>query len=479
MGSKIKTLLLLIAASIVAVVVLSTGLGDKKNNDPQTFYRVYLDGKPIGLIRSRTALENYINKKQSELRKKYNVDKVYEPVGLQIEKEITYDKNISSEKKIYEEIKGLKPFTIQGYTYSIKGRDKIYVLDQKVFRDAAIKTIKAFVNSNDYNNFKNGTQKPIADVGKLIEDIYISEEISLKKGNISTNEQIFTNNEDLAKYLLFGTLEEQKSYAVQIGDTIEKVAFNNNLSVDEFMVANPKFTDVNNLLYPGQKVIIGLINPKFSVVVEEHTVERKVKDFKTEVRYDPKIMAGTNYQLQAGVAGEDKVTQKIKLINGKIEQVVPISVEELKPTIDRIVVRGGKVFASVGDTGYWAWPTLTPYTITSPYAFRWGKLHEAVDIAGCGYGSPIYAANNGVIYYTGYMGTAGNTIMVNHNNGYYTLYAHLSKFYVKVGQVVERGQVIGAMGQTGFATGVHLHFGLFKGIPYKGGYSLNPLSLYR
>ena len=73
----------------------------------------------------------------------------------------------------------------------------------------------------------------------------------------------------------------------------------------------------------------------------------------------------------------------------------------------------------------------------------------------------------------------GQYIIVNHNNGYYTLYAHLAERYVSVGQEVSIGETIGAMGQTGNTTGVHLHLGLWRGFPYSGGSSsLNPMSLF-
>jgi len=125
-------------------------------------------------------------------------------------------------------------------------------------------------------------------------------------------------------------------------------------------------------------------------------------------------------------------------------------------------------------------------------------LHEAVDISGTGYGSSIYAANGGVVTtvkggcVAGDMscnGRGGNYIVIKHNtNNYYTIYMHLKDIYVSKGQNVSRGQVIGTMGNTGNVSpapsssnpyaGTHLHFGLYIGEPYNGGYSINPMSLY-
>ncbi|MNE99280.1 Murein DD-endopeptidase MepM [compost metagenome] len=101
-----------------------------------------------------------------------------------------------------------------------------------------------------------------------------------------------------------------------------------------------------------------------------------------------------------------------------------------------------------------------------------------MDITGTGHGSPIYAANNGVITEATSHYSYGNYIVVNHNNGYYSLYAHMSRLNVKVGQVVGRGSVIGYMGSTGHSTGTHLHFEIWKGKPMGGGYRINPYTVY-
>ena len=173
----------------------------------------------------------------------------------------------------------------------------------------------------------------------------------------------------------------------------------------------------------------------------------------------------------------NKVTKKIKKSNGDIISAVVIKSEEVVPTVNKIIVRG-KGNISTGSLGTWAWPTKTPYVITSPYAWRWGKFHDGIDISGTGHGSPIYAANDGVVVEARYTSYNGNYVIINHNNGYYTNYGHLASLMVKKGDIVSIGQQIGKMGATGFAFGTHLHFGLWKGYPYVGGTSLNPMRLY-
>ena len=112
---------------IIVVIMLfsffiTTGFTSFGKN-PQNVYRVYLKGKSLGLIESKEDLEKYINKKQSEIKKKYNVDKVYPPKDLDIVKERTFSKKLNTIEEIYNEIKDESPFTISGYIIKIKGLD--------------------------------------------------------------------------------------------------------------------------------------------------------------------------------------------------------------------------------------------------------------------------------------------------------------------------------------------------------------------
>ncbi len=110
------------------------------------------------------------------------------------------------------------------------------------------------------------------------------------------------------------------------------------------------------------------------------------------------------------------------------------------------------------------WPVADYYGITSPFGYRThpinGKwsLHTGVDLGSQG-GTKIFAAQSGVVVEsTTNGGGYGYYIKIDHGNGVETLYAHCSALYVKVGQTVQRGQVIAAVGRTGAATGNHLHF---------------------
>jgi len=484
---------LLIGIVISTLIVMVTTTYDFSK--PQSVYRVYLKGKSVGLIKSKTKLEDYIDSEQTALKRKYQVDKVYAPTDLDIEKEITYKKNIKSTKQIYEKIKDIEPFTITGYAVKIepskettnesqkaeKKEQTIYVLDKDVFKTAAENYAKAFVTEDVYNAYKDDTQVEVKDVGKKVENIYIDNDIKITKMNIPSDNTIYTSTEDLSKYLLFGTLKDQNKYTVKEGDTIEDVAFNNKLSVEEFLIANPDFNAKENMLYPGQVVTLGVLKPQLSLVVEEHVVEMQTVKYETETEYDEGLLIGTSNVKQTGANGSNKVTEKVKKVNGETTNVVITNTQEIKAARKEIIVKGGASIdnGTIRADGTWSWPTKQPYSISSPFGYRWGMLHDGIDIIGPGYGSPIYAANSGVVATASSKSDNGNYIVINHNNGYWTMYAHLSAFYVQTGQVVKSGQLIGGMGQSGWATGTHLHFGVFQnGYPYYGGTAVNPLLLY-
>lgn len=512
------SIIFVIIVSILSIFLL--GFKMVQNKVPTEIYAVYLDGEKIGNVKSKTEFENFINEKEEALRKKYNVNKIYTPKGVEIKKVVTYNNNYDTFEKIYETLVKQQSFTVKGIIVEIEKKSaakykgdesaavdndkekkeiiKINVTSKDIFDDSVTNLVKAFIDEEEYNAYMEGTQKPIVDTGELIENIYILDEITYKEGYIPTNEKIFTETDELTKYLLYGTTEEQATYTVKDGDTIESIATANKLNTQEFLIANPQFTSVNNLLYTSQKVVVGLINPVINVVVEKHSVKEEVSKYTTEIKYDSDLVVGYSYTEREGENGLERVTRKYQYINGSLVDVATGTSVEIKPSVSKIVVKGDRYIAHVADLSYWAWPTSRPYTITTGYEYRWGSFHAAIDIY-VGFGSPIYAANNGTVLAvgnncvrgdTGCNNTRGNYIIINHNiGGYHTQYMHLNQVLVRPGQTVSRGQKIATMGNTGYVvptpaygsgsySGTHLDFGVWIGVPYNGGRHINPFSIY-
>jgi murein DD-endopeptidase MepM/ murein hydrolase activator NlpD len=113
----------------------------------------------------------------------------------------------------------------------------------------------------------------------------------------------------------------------------------------------------------------------------------------------------------------------------------------------------GSSGSGVSSSGF-IWPVNGP--ITSGFGWRWGQMHEGIDI-GAPCGTPIHAAAAGTVIYSGWADGYGNFVVIDHGNGLATAYGHQSAIYVSSGSV-SQGQTIGAVGSTGHSTGCHLHF---------------------
>lgn len=483
-----KKVTLGILVLLLSTIIFLLGFNYNSNNlEPKTYYQVYLDDELLGTIKSRKELENYIDKQGEYYKNKYGVKNVYAPNGLEIKKVLTYHDDLKKVRDIYKEIDKRKSFTIKGYQFTLKKDkkvQKIYVTEKNIFKKAMENTIKTFVGSENYEAYLNNSQPEITTTGRKIENVYLDQKISIKEVNASVKDKIYTDETDLSKYILYGSNPVSESYIIKPGDTIEKVAFTNEISVEEFMISNPEFTDKTNLLFPGQQVVIGTIEPQVDVVVKEYVVVDKESDYQTEIRYDENRVIGDDEVIQNGEKGLIRVSQEEKRVNGFISSVVPENKEVLKPAINQILVKGEKYVPTIGSTSNWAWPTTSGWTISTGYGYRiFGgtrEFHQALDISGTGYNSPIYAVTNGVVSESTYRYPDGNYVCINHNNGYYTCYAHMQKRAVTVGQTVERGGIIGYVGSTGLSTGPHVHFEVWVGgRPWNGGRRINPWSMYQ
>lgn len=484
---------------IFSILLFFVGIDSRIEGSPVEVYQVYLDGEKIGLIANKEELLNLIDTEQIEIKEKYQVDKVFPPDGLDIKKIYTYDDDIVDCISIYNKIKDIEPFTIEGYkatiTYTeekiindgeiVKPGDPVYLymLDKNIFEESLYNVAKSFLGSDELTKYENNTQKEITDTGENITSVYFEETMTIKKDLVSTEEYIFSSTEELSKYLLYGTVEEQKKYYIKEGEDLETIADDNSLNIEELLIANPQFTSANVLLTPGEEVSVGLISPLISVAYRKTVVVDNDEHYKTQV-----IKDSTKYndykQVQTyGQNGINRITQDVKYINGEIQSLVIVGTEVIKEPINQVEVHGTKSYGG-GNYYYqntqgnsdWSWPTISPFVITSRYKWRWGRQHQGIDISGCGYGSPIYAVRGGTVSYVNYnrSKSEGLSVYIDHGNGYVTQYMHLSKILVSQGQQVSREQKIGLMGCTGSCTGTHLHLGVWIGQPYRGGQVLDP-----
>lgn len=486
-----KNVLLLVFLIILIPSIFVLGFGYKKTILPNYYYQVYLDDELLGTIKNKEKLESYIDKEGNSIKKKYKVSKVYAPKGLQIQRITTYSDKVDSIYSIYQKIKKDAPFTIKGYEFKIKKETdegkietiKINVLDEKIFKKSVEEMINIYVGSDKYNAYLDNNQVKIETTGENIENVYLEENITVKETKISVNEKIYSSKDELSKFLLFGDDYKTSDYIVKVGDTVEEVAFNNKISTEELLISNESLTSSTNLLYPGQRLVIAETTPQINIVTETYVVKDVESGYKTEEEYDSSMMLGDEKVTREGENGLVRVSQTEKKVNGILTYVAPKGKEVLKEPVNKKVVKGSKYVPTVGSLTNWGWPVDSGWTLSSGYQYRYSpvgrgrELHTGLDISGTGYGAKIYATNNGVIYKAEYHYSYGYHVVINHNNGYYSLYAHMSKIApnMKKGRTVAKGEVIGYVGSTGDSTGPHVHYEIWKGCDYC---HVNPSVLY-
>ena len=522
-----KKYLAAIISVVVGVVLFLLCFNYNEKDYPNEYYNVYLDDELLGTIASKSELLSYIENNTlrlinaKEIVKTYcedkrtldqiideyelqniidkspkvnyynnqnrkcvditiidgtDIEKIYNPNGLEIEKVLTYQNSVNSVEEIYSKITSKEHFTVKGYQFTISDGENakyVYVIDKQIFEDAVKKFIEVYVGKEEYEAYLKGTQQEIKLTGSMLENIYINETITIKEKQIPMDYTIYTSVDDLANFLIYGESPVTQLYKVKNKQMISDIAIENEISNQEFLIANPKYKN-NSLIAVGTEVLIKQTNPQLRVVVEKFVVQDKTVNYRTLYQHDETQYTDYIKTIQNGKNGLQRVSQREKSINGSIVYIEPKGKETLRNSIDEIIVKGDKTKPNIGDLNNWTWPSEPGWTNADGWGYRIHpltgerKFHYGIDIAGTGYNSAIYAANNGTIVVREWHYSYGYYIVVNHNNGYYTLYAHMNKFYpgLKVGDTVLRGQQIGYVGSTGDSTGPHIHYELWKGCYY-------------
>lgn len=183
--------------------------------------------------------------------------------------------------------------------------------------------------------------------------------------------------------------------------------------------------------------------------------------FKTKKTNDKSMDVGLTKVTTEGQNGSKQIVEEVVLIDGTESSREIIEETILKEPVTKQVLVGTKISINGGAgagnaTGSFMWP-LAGGVITSSFGPRWGTTHAGIDI-GASRGTSIFASDGGTVELARWYGGYGYAIIINHGNGYKTLYGHCSQLIAKAGQKVSKGQLIARVGSTGNSTGPHLHF---------------------
>jgi len=250
-------------------------------------------------------------------------------------------------------------------------------------------------------------------------------------------------------------------YTVQNGDTVSTISRRFGLTVNTILWANNLSSF--SLIRPGDRLAILPYSGVLYTVKKGDTLARIANTYAVELE---KILSCNTLGNSLAV-GQKIVVPGATRISERVAVRKPASTNYTGISVIKDLIKNPGV-KSTGNK--MTWPTVGA-RITQYFSWR----HNGVDI-GNKVGTPIYAADSGTVITAqgGYNGGYGNTIVIDHGGGKKTRYGHMSKLFVKVGEEVEKGENIGAMGSTGRSTGPHLHFEvLINGARY------NPLNYIR
>ncbi len=269
---------------------------------------------------------------------------------------------------------------------------------------------------------------------------------------VQPNEVVMTNSESMSEALQrsavpFTVVQEKgreaiTTYTVAAGDTVLGIAAKFGLQPETILWANSNIEQNPDRLAIGDVLNILPFDGVLHVVKAGDTLSGLAAKFKVDagtiVEYEPNGLAD--------VADALKIGSQVVVPNGSKPFVAA-------PTIPSTAVRvNAPDDANIGS-GSFSWPASG--NITQQF---WGG-HRAIDI-GSWTGAPVKAADGGYVVLAGggWNGGYGNHVIIDHGNGFTTLYAHMNSIFVRSGESVSRGQQIGTVGNTGNSTGPHLHF---------------------
>lgn len=351
------------------------------------------------------------------------------------------------------------------------------------------KFLCAVKNETDASSVFNSIIDPVKKQSESGSIVAFVEEIDYVQGLYPNNENTLWDSSKLKE-----TLSKPKStaeyYKTKKGDTPSFVAKENNLSLKQLKALNPS-VDFSKRLKKSTSLLVKAQSDYLKVKVMKTKVTKQLIGYEKVTRESSSMLKGTKKISQNGSYGEKLITTLVTYINGERTYSTVVSERQTKAPVSEITLVGtkspysGYYGSSYSSYGYsssgFIWPTRGAYSLSSGYGYRsasisgWG-YHGGIDIirgGGSSAGTPVIASASGTVI-TAYAGSTGygNTVLIDHGNGYQTRYGHMlwGSITVYPGQRVYQGQQIGQIGSTGNSTGPHLHFEILK-----NGVKQNPL----
>lgn len=413
-----------------------------------TSYRVLVDGQEMGVVLDHNTVELAVlsveKQGKSILGEEYHLEnEILYDFGLHLKSELSDSSQV--EHFLYSQLDGLGA-ALARYAVKLNGA-QVAVLEQEEGLQQVLNQILDSY-STEYTISAEFVEQIVT------EKVYAGD---------------FTSVENLSLMLTENTTGET-TYTVKSGDTFNGIAYQHDMSSSELQSLNPNLDP--DRLYVNDVLNVKEIIPLLSVQITDRLDYIQALACPVEEVSDPNSYVGTSKITQQGVEGEARVTADVTYLNGREIIRDVIASETLQEPTTTIRSVGTAERPKTASYGSFVWPTRG--TISSYFGGRqlYGSYnyHSGLDIA-APYGTAVYAADGGTVTFSGWRSSYGNLVIITHDNGMQTYYAHNSSLLVSSGAKVYRGQQIARVGSTGNSTGNHLHFEVRI-----GGNAVNPLS---
>jgi murein DD-endopeptidase MepM/ murein hydrolase activator NlpD len=329
----------------------------------------------------------------------------------------------------------MKDMKVKGYVLLADGA-KLATLDsEKTAQDLLQQVQRQFLSADDAERYTKID---------FVENIEIRE-IETKLANLENPEEVFD-------YVMTGAVE-QKIHSVEKGETLSEIAKAYGINTAELSALNPQV--IPERMQIGQELILEDIVPL--LMVETTEVATYVEPVPFEITYEntSALYQGEQTIKLAGSAGERQVTAEITKQNGVETGKTELSSVALTEPVSQVMLVGTKEVPLLIGRGYFEYPTRG--RLSSRFGTRWGRMHNGIDLA-ASKGTVIQAADGGKVVFSGWNGSLGYMVKIDHGGNRETLYGHCSRLLVSAGDRVYQGQHIADVGSTGRSTGPHLHF---------------------
>ena len=447
--------------SIIPQKILS--YGEKEH----TYYKLYNSGKLVGVITDKEEIDKAIDEEYRKYEESFPDTGLDFKEDLYLAKETSYIEFEDVDEEIIDyllknELLGVETTAVE-FSTNEGVYDIIYVQDPDDFYAARDAFILNFISEDTLNTLRNNEEiaDPV-DFGTIEKSIQIREKITMDDA-VASPEDIFTSEEEIFDYLCYGRNEERQYYTVQEGDTLRSVGYYfGDMSPRQIVMLNRgTLSSVDDVLKAGTELNITYYTSPITItVIKERLTQEAVTPPSPIYKEDDSLAAGKTEVVTPEISGLNNILYEETWVNGVLQGGTVKSTYTVREPVQGVIALGTMPVVTTGS-GNFGYPVDSPM-ITCRIGCYYG--HNGTDFQSRydRWGN-IYAVDSGVVERQSYDGLSGNYVVINHNNGYWTWYGHASQFYVSVGDSVERGQVIGQIGMTGYATGPHVHLSMFYG----------------